>query len=53
MKFLTADFNMMARWILSYGRGIEIEGPEELRSKVLALVEELQEHYLRFTIQDS
>ena len=47
MKFLTADLQMMARWILSYGRGIEIESPEELRNIVLGLVEELQEHYLK------
>lgn len=47
MKFLTADFQMMARWLLSYGRGIEIESPEELKNIVLELVEELQEHYLK------
>ncbi len=47
MKFLTADFQMMARWLLSYGRGIEIEGPEELKNILLELVEELQEHYLK------
>ncbi|HLZ16941.1 MAG TPA: YafY family protein [Cyclobacteriaceae bacterium] len=47
MKFLTADFQMIARWILSYGRGIEIESPDELRNIVLGLVEELQEHYLK------
>jgi predicted DNA-binding transcriptional regulator YafY len=51
MRFLTADFQMMARWLLSYGRGIEIEGPEELKNIVLELVEELQEHYLKLVGQ--
>ncbi len=51
MKFLTADFQMIARWLLSYGRGIEIEGPEELKNIVLELVEELQEHYLKLVGQ--
>ncbi len=47
MKFLASDLSMMARWLLSYGRGIEIEGPEELKQIVQGLVEELQEHYLK------
>jgi predicted DNA-binding transcriptional regulator YafY len=47
MKFLTADFSMMARWVLSYGSGVEIESPEELKSLVIGLVEELQDHYLK------
>jgi predicted DNA-binding transcriptional regulator YafY len=51
MKFLTADYQMMARWLLSYGRGIEIESPEELKNIVLELVEELQEHYLKLVGQ--
>jgi predicted DNA-binding transcriptional regulator YafY len=45
MKFLTADLNMMARWLLSYGRAVEIESPEALKEHVLHLVEELHEHY--------
>ena len=51
MKFLTSDFQMIARWLLSYGRGIEIESPEELKTIVLELVEELQEHYLKLVGQ--
>ncbi|NOS93329.1 MAG: YafY family transcriptional regulator [Cyclobacteriaceae bacterium] len=47
MHFLTADLNMMARWLLSYGRGVEIEKPEELKETIQQLVEELQEHYLK------
>jgi predicted DNA-binding transcriptional regulator YafY len=51
MKFLTADLSMMARWLLSYGHGVEIEGPKELRHIVQRLVEELQEHYLKLVDQ--
>lgn len=47
MKFLTSDFSMMARWLISYGRGIEIESPQELKDILLRLVEELQEHYFK------
>ncbi len=46
MNFLSSDFNMMARWLLSYGKGVEIESPVELRQIVQSLVEELQEQYL-------
>ena len=46
MNFLSSDFNMMARWLLSYGRGVEIESPDELKELVQSLVDELQEHYL-------
>jgi predicted DNA-binding transcriptional regulator YafY len=45
MRFLTADLNMMARWILSYGNEVEIESPDELKEQVIRLVEELHEHY--------
>lgn len=47
MKFLTADMQLLARWLLSYGREVEIESPEELKNILCKLVEELQEHYLK------
>jgi predicted DNA-binding transcriptional regulator YafY len=46
MKFMTADLKMMARWLLSYGRGIEIESPDELKDIMRGIVEELHEYYL-------
>jgi predicted DNA-binding transcriptional regulator YafY len=49
MNFVTSDLEMMARWLLSYGSSVEIEKPEELREIVYTLVEELQEHYLKFS----
>lgn len=47
MKFLTADMQLLARWLLSYGKGVEIESPDELKSTIQGLVEELQAHYLK------
>ncbi len=47
MKFLTADLQLLARWLLSYGRGVEIESPEELKNIIQGIVEELQLHYLK------
>jgi len=47
MKFLTSDLTIMARWLISHGRGIEIESPEELKANVRSLLEELVEHYLK------
>jgi predicted DNA-binding transcriptional regulator YafY len=47
MNFLTADLNLLGRWLLSYGRGVEIESPEELKRTIQRFVEELQEHYLK------
>ncbi len=46
MKFLTPDLTMMARWLLSYGRNVEIESPAELKQIMQTLVEELHDHYL-------
>jgi len=48
MKFLTADLPMLARWLISYGRGVEIESPDALKQIIQTMVEELQEHYLKF-----
>jgi predicted DNA-binding transcriptional regulator YafY len=47
MKFLTSDLHMLARWLISYGRSVDVESPESLRGIIQNLVEELQEHYLK------
>ena len=47
MKFVTADLQMFARWLISYGRGVEVESPDALKHVIHTLVEELQEHYLK------
>ncbi len=46
MKFLTADLDMMARWLLSYGSGIEIEESDRLKSIIQGLIVELNHQYL-------
>jgi predicted DNA-binding transcriptional regulator YafY len=46
MKFLSADMDSFARWLLSYGKSVEIENPEELKKITRQLVEELHGHYL-------
>ena len=45
MKFLTSDLDMMARWLLSYGSGVEVEHSDELKNMIYRLVVELQNHY--------
>jgi predicted DNA-binding transcriptional regulator YafY len=47
MRFLLAEYSMMAQWLLAYGSGIQIESPQELKSLVIDLVGELQDHYLK------
>ena len=51
MKFLTTDLSLLARWLISYGSAVEIESPIELKRIIQALVEELQEHYLKLVIR--
>lgn len=45
MKFLTVDLEIMARWLLSYGKDVEIESPIELVEIVTELIAELHTHY--------
>ena len=46
LTFLADNLDWLARWLLAYGPGVEIEQPEELKTTVVNLVEELQSHYL-------
>lgn len=45
-EFMIDTLATMARWLLMYGSQVEIEEPEELRTLVAEMVEELHEHYL-------
>lgn len=45
MTFLTGHLNGIARWLLMYGNSVEIESPSILKERMIALVEELTEHY--------
>lgn len=47
MHFLAGHLPSLGRWLLSYARGIEIEGPDELKQVMRNLVEELQAIYLK------
>lgn len=46
-EFMMEGVHTMARWLLMYGTSIQIEEPEELRTAMAELVEELHEHYSR------
>jgi len=46
-EFLLDNFNYMAKWLLMFGTSIEVEEPEELKSRLADLAEELYEHYQR------
>ncbi len=47
MHFLAGHLPSLGRWLLSYARGIEVEGPEELKQVMRGLVEELMSIYLK------
>lgn len=47
MHFMVGHLPSIARWLLSYGRGVEIEGPDALKQLMRDLVEELSVLYLR------
>jgi predicted DNA-binding transcriptional regulator YafY len=46
MTFMNSQPYTMACWLLSYGRGVEVESPEELKLSMVKIVEELTEQYL-------
>ena len=45
MKFMIMDMDFFARWLISFGKEIEIIEPEELREKIKSIINELKEHY--------
>lgn len=45
MTFLTGSLRFFGRWLLMYGRDVEIEQPAELKAIVEEVIEELTEHY--------
>jgi predicted DNA-binding transcriptional regulator YafY len=46
-EFLMDNMNYIARWLLMFGTSVEIEEPEELKTRMAELVDELTEHYQR------
>ncbi len=50
MHFLSAGLHSICRWLLTYGKYVEIEQPEKARDLMVDLVEELTAHHLRQTV---
>lgn len=44
-EFMLDNLSTMARWLLMYGTNIEVEEPEELKTMLVEMVEELHDHY--------
>ena len=44
-EFVMDSIDFIARWLLMYGKGVEIESPDSLRERVAELAEELHSHY--------
>jgi predicted DNA-binding transcriptional regulator YafY len=44
-EFMMDSIEFIARWLLMYGKGVEIESPHRLRERVAELAEELHGHY--------
>lgn len=45
VAFMTSALQPLARWLLSYGKDVEVLEPQELKNEVKKLVHELHEHY--------
>ena len=45
MTFLVASLRSFCRWLMMYGKSVEIESPEALKETMEELVEELYTHY--------
>lgn len=52
-EFMMDNLHTMARWLLMYGPHVEVEEPEELKTVMAELVEELWEHYVKEKIYTS
>jgi predicted DNA-binding transcriptional regulator YafY len=50
MHFLSASLHSICRWLLMYGKYVEIEYPEKARDLLVELVEELSAHHLRQSV---
>jgi predicted DNA-binding transcriptional regulator YafY len=46
MTFMTSQFEYFARWLISFGNGIEIIKPKELKEEIVKMVRELKNHHL-------
>jgi predicted DNA-binding transcriptional regulator YafY len=46
-EFVMDNIDFIARWLLMYGKGVQIESPDSLRERVVELAEELYGHYVK------
>ena len=49
MTFMTPDLKYFARWVLMFGSAVSVVSPEALNERIVSFVEELQQHYLKFS----
>ena len=47
MTFMTQYYEGIGRWLLSYGKHINVEGPQKLKDTMRDIVSEMAEHYLQ------
>lgn len=45
MKFVTPHYNYFARWLMMFGKEVEIESPTELQGVIATYAKELMEHH--------
>lgn len=45
MKFVTPHYDYFARWLLAYGKGVEVLEPSELLGIIATLAQELVQHH--------
>jgi predicted DNA-binding transcriptional regulator YafY len=45
MKFVTPHYDYFARWLMSFGNGVEIVAPSELQGIAATIAKELLEHH--------
>lgn len=50
MHFLSSSLHGFCRWLLMFGKYVEIEQPEKARELLVELVEELGAHHLRHSV---
>lgn len=49
-EFMIENFDHMAHWLVTFGKGVEIEEPEELRIKMAEFAESLAQHHARVRV---
>lgn len=50
-EFMMDSTSHMARWLMMFGSAAEVEEPESLKTKIVELIDELQAHYGRISVE--